>query len=457
MAGANAIGKGDLDYRIPVGSGDEVGELAASFNEMAANLAESHSDLVQAERRIAAQEMSERVLQAVPISLLVLDEGGRIESANSEFCKTFSLAREECEGQRLSDVVDLGAIGPEVARSLAGETAFRGQWSWQDHNADLYRFYVSINPMPENGDRPHQVILAMENITDRVAAEKRYQQLMENANDGVFVIDANTGKIQESNTRATEMLGVSSKRDLVGRDISTLHPGEMKQRALTRFNETLERGSAIFDDLPFVMEDGSELQVQVSVRVVDLGRDKLIHGVVRDISDQKEAERALRESEVRFRELYDDAPVGYCELDASGRIRQVNKTQLDLLGYQEEEMAGRCIWEFAADEESRRVIQDRIASEVPLTGAFEAAYRRKDGTTLTMLIEEKILEDENGVTVGVRCTFQNITDRKQAEERLQEASRLASVGELAAGVAHEINNPLTSILDSLVKSLCRSN
>lgn len=91
VSGAQAIGTGDLDYRIPVGSADEVGELASSFNEMARNLAESRSELVRAERKIAFQEMSERVLQAVPISLVVCDEDGRVLSANSEFYRTFSL------------------------------------------------------------------------------------------------------------------------------------------------------------------------------------------------------------------------------------------------------------------------------------------------------------------------------------------------------------------------------
>ena len=445
-AGANAIGKGDLDYSIAVGSGDEVGELATSLNEMAASLAESRSNLIRAERRIASQEMSDRVLQAVPISLLVLDEAGRIESANSEFCKTFSLSREKCAGQLLSDVVSLGSFETELARSLRGKTAFQGQWSWQDRDADQHQFYVSINPLAADNDRPHQVILALEDITDRIAAEWRYRELMENANDAVFIIDAKTGEIQESNTRAAEMVGVSSQQDLVGRDIMMLHPSAIKAKAHSRLGETIRLGAATFDDLPLVKMDGSELEVQISAKVVDLGGERLIHSVVRDISDQKAADRALRESEARFRELYDEAPVGYCELDPSGRIKRVNKTQVELLGYKEEEMVGRYIWEFSADEESRRVIQNRIESKVPLTGAFEATYRRKDGTTLTMLIEEKLLEDDNGNTIGVRCTFQDITERKQAEERLREASRLASVGELAAGVAHEINNPLTSIL-----------
>ncbi len=164
------------------------------------------------------------------------------------------------------------------------------------------------------------------------------------------------------------------------------------------------------------------------------------------MSAQRAADQALRDSEMRFRDLYDNAPVGYCELDSNGYIRRVNKTQLEMLGYAEQEMLGRPIWEFAADQDCGRTVRARIAADVPLAGPFECAYERKDGSTLALLIEERILSDESGQKIGIRCTFQDITDRKQTEERLQEASRLASVGDLAAGLAHEINNPLTSIL-----------
>ena len=320
LAGANAIGEGDLDYRIPVRSGDEVGELATSFNEMAASLAAARSHLLQAERRIAYQETSESILQAVPTSLVALDKDGRIAFANNQFCNTFSLAREDCAGQRLSDVVELGPLETEVAVAVKGETAFRGQWTWKDTQGAHY-FYVSINPMLGDGDKLHRVILALDEMTDRVAAEQRYRQLMENANDGVFIVDAKTGKIQESNTRAAEMVGVSTMQDLVGRDIATLHPRAMNERAQTHLSETLELGSAIFDDLPLIREDGSELQVQVSAKVVDVGGERLIHSVVRDVTERKEAEWAL----ARFQAILEATPDFVGMADAEGRTLYVNK------------------------------------------------------------------------------------------------------------------------------------
>ena len=150
--------------------------------------------------------MSERVLQAVPISLVVCDEDGRVLSANSEFYRTFSLTEQDFEKRRLPEVLELGSLAVDGAAGLRGESTFQGPWTWESNGGGVLHFYVSINPLPPDGDESRRVIIALQNVTDRISAENRYQQLMENANDGVFVIDATTGKIQEANSRAVRPL-----------------------------------------------------------------------------------------------------------------------------------------------------------------------------------------------------------------------------------------------------------
>ncbi len=158
-------------------------------------------------------------------------------------------------------------------------------------------------------------------------------------------------------------------------------------------------------------------------------------------------QKALQVSESRFRQLYDEAPVGYQEMDSAGCITRVNRTELELLGYTAEEMLGQSARRFIIEE---NVVELGFAVNVvgprsPIREC-ECTFRRKDGTTIPTLVESRVLLDESGALQGFRCTIQDITQRKQTEKHLQETNRLVSIGELAAGVAHEINNPLTSIL-----------
>jgi PAS domain S-box-containing protein len=88
-----------------------------------------------------------------------------------------------------------------------------------------------------------------------------------------------------------------------------------------------------------------------------------------------------------------------------------------MLGYDREEMLGRPIWEFVLEKETaREAVQRKLAGASPPGRGFERTYLRKDGTTVTVLIEDRLLRDENGQTIGLRSTMQDVTERKHAEE-----------------------------------------
>lgn len=158
-------------------------------------------------------------------------------------------------------------------------------------------------------------------------------------------------------------------------------------------------------------------------------------------------QESLRESEARFRQLYDQAPVGYQEINAQGLITRVNRTELEMLGYTAEEMLGQPAWKFIVEQDDPEITPGACLRGLwPPSRNRELTFQRKDGVTIPTLTESRPLLDDAGEVVGLRCIIQDITERKRAEEQLRESNRLASIGELAAGVAHEINNPLTSIL-----------
>jgi two-component system cell cycle sensor histidine kinase/response regulator CckA len=195
----------------------------------------------------------------------------------------------------------------------------------------------------------------------------------------------------------------------------------------------------------------------------DKSKDQLINELaklrqrVQDLeaseNECRRAKEALHESEERFRLMYDEAPVGYHELDREGRIIRVNRRELEMLGYNEEELLRRPVWKFVVEEEmTRQVIMAKIAGDVSFHETFERTYRRKDGTTLPVMIQDRIIRDKKGRILGIRSMIEDITERRRAEEALQKSEeqlrqwqRVEAIGRLAGGVAHDFNNLLMTI------------
>jgi len=138
---------------------------------------------------------------------------------------------------------------------------------------------------------------------------------------------------------------------------------------------------------------------------------------VEDITRHKEAEDALEESEQKFQELFDEAPVGYYEFDCQGRITKVNRTELEMLGYRIDEMLGQPVWKFIGGEElSRQAALNKLAGLQPLARGLERTGRRKDGSTFPALIEDRLLRNPEGEIIGIRFILHDITERKRVEE-----------------------------------------
>ena len=142
---------------------------------------------------------------------------------------------------------------------------------------------------------------------------------------------------------------------------------------------------------------------------------------VGEFLERKRAEQELRESEARFRHLFEDAPVAYHEIDIHGTVTRVNHADGRLVGLPLEQIVGRPIWEFIAPAEreaSREAVRKKLAGEMPIA-PFEREYQSADGTRHIAEIHESLIRDDEGRVTGIRSAVLDITERRRAERALE--------------------------------------
>ncbi len=165
------------------------------------------------------------------------------------------------------------------------------------------------------------------------------------------------------------------------------------------------------------------------------------------ISHLKRSQEELISSEMKYRRIFEGSQDAIVLIDCEGPIRDVNPSGVRLWGYGGKEdliknvsLSNFFIKKEALDEFLSCTVRDGFVKD------YETILRRKDGGEINVLITGTLRKDTDNHICGYECIVKDITDRKRMEERIREADKLASVGQLAAGVAHEINNPLTLIL-----------
>jgi PAS domain S-box-containing protein len=145
-------------------------------------------------------------------------------------------------------------------------------------------------------------------------------------------------------------------------------------------------------------------------------------------AEQARSHDALRESEERFRHLFEEAPVAYHEIDRQGIVRRVNRTECELLGYARDEILGRPAWAFVVPEQRElvreTVLRKMLAPYLPVV--FEREWMRRDGTRLTVEMHESLILDAQGEVTAIRAAWLDVTVREQAEQALRNNEQFLS-------------------------------
>jgi len=304
-------------------------------------------------------------------------------------------------------------------------------------------------PGKSPGKRSH--IATVSEITRREQAEELYRTLANSSPMGVYIV--RDGQFVFVNAQFLEFTGFT-ENELLGTDpLNLVHP---EDRQMVRENAVAMLKGKRFLSYEFRrITKGKEVKWTLeTVTPVRYRGNRATLGNFMDITERKRVEEALRESEERYRTLFDSKVDGVFVIDETMKPLLANKAAADIFGFDSvEEALGIDMLDFIVPEDRERAIgiitEDMFEKDLRQVNEFRC--RKKTGEEIWVSAVGSLIEYQ-GKPAGL-ASFRDITERRQAEERekqLQEelmlSSRLASIGELAAGVAHEINNPLTGVI-----------
>ncbi|MBF4483079.1 MAG: PAS domain S-box protein [Dehalococcoides mccartyi] len=253
-------------------------------------------------------------------------------------------------------------------------------------------------------------------------SELRYRRLFETAQDGILIIDAESGKITDANPFLFEMLGYDTDA-IIGKklwEIGLFHHIVSNRKAF----EVLQAKSGIrHEDVYLETKSGQIRQAEFTSNTYYVGEDKILQCNIRDITERKLAEEELRKTEERYREFYQKSPIGYQSLDSEGRLIEVNQVWLDEMGYTKEEVAGRWFGDFLRPDQIDLFKKSFAVFKNTGTAATEFYMNRKDGSVVLIAFSGKIARDTKGNFKQTHCTLQDITQRHLAEEAIRESQR----------------------------------
>lgn len=236
--------------------------------------------------------------------------------------------------------------------------------------------------------------------------------VVEKMSDGMIVLDAQ-GKIVDINPAVQRALGLSASEAI----------GQRAQDVFNAWSSIVERYSNMLEaqDEIVIGEGDARIWYELRMSALTDNRDRLLGRVVtvRDITGKKRAEEALRRSEEKYRKIYENVADVIYETDNQGHLTSISPSIRKRGGYDPEELIGHSVTEFFAFPEQYADLDTQIMERGSVND-FEALLQKKDGSLAFVSITSHILFDENGQGVATEGVLRDITERKQAEERIHQ-------------------------------------
>jgi PAS domain S-box-containing protein len=416
----------------------EVEELRTGRDATERRLQEASSILPAqiAERKRAeesfekAQEYAKSIVETIREPLLVLAPDLKVISANQSFYQTFQVTPKETEGRFVYSMGkhqwDIPALRKLLEEIVPQNTHFND--FEVDHKFPAVgrrRMFLNARRIYRQGRGTDMILLAIEDVTERKQMEEalevsevRFRRLFETAQDGILILDADTGQISNVNQFLIEMLGYSQDHFL-GKKLWEIGAFKDIHASRTAFSKLQTKGYVRYEDLPLQTKDGRLIDVEFVSNVYRVDHHKVIQCNIRDITERKKIEEALKISETRYRRLFETAQDGILILDAeTGQISDVNPFLVEMLGYSHEEFLGKKLWEIGAFKniEASKAIFSKL-QEKGYVRYEDLLLETKDGRSMAVeFVSNVYLVNHHKV---IQCNIRDITERKKAEEKIE--------------------------------------
>jgi PAS domain S-box-containing protein len=273
-------------------------------------------------------------------------------------------------------------------------------------------------------------------------SEDKYRGLFENANDGIVILHDPTFRIEDLNREAEKSTGYS-RDELIGRNALDLLDASDGQGS-AYLKQATEKGESRTDSMSLRKRDGGRLDVDLSIKRIDLGEESFYQVIFRDLTEQRILEKKIRESKRHLEAIFDGIQDQLSIQTVDYRILRVNRAVIRKYGTTFTDLIGKNCFEAYYQRTTpceRCPVSMTIETNEPASVMVKIS---EDGTTLRIFSYPIFDEAKN--LVSIIEYVRDITEEKTLQDQLIQSEKLAGIGRLASGVAHEINNPLTGII-----------
>jgi PAS domain S-box-containing protein len=385
---------------------------------------------------------------------------GEIRVANARFSEVIGKPFGDLIGHNLSEFVTEPSFAG-VARDIP-EFLKTGSWCGRlpvrlrRLPNELLYFDCCLQGVVESG-RMIAVSGWARDITALREGQLRSLELFESLHEGIL-FSTPGGEILDANPALVRMLGYSSKEELLGRSLTDLYADRAHRTELISQIETT--GSVQDAEITLVRKNGKQIHCLGSALGLRDASGALvrIQATLRDVTEQRIMEHELHKEREFGRRLIACFPDVIALLDTEARFTYVSESVRAVLGHPPSFLLGQRLGSQSSVEDRAKLdsMMERLLSGTTVRGQVEVQTPHADGTNRSFRISAAPLLDETGKITGIVTSGRDVTESNLVERQMADRERFASMGQMLAGAAHELNNPLTAIL-GVSDLLCESS